>query len=40
MPQLGLDVGGNLNIHIWACSLEIDEQVKKQYSNAYDKTQR
>ena len=20
MPQLGLDVGGNFNIHIWACS--------------------
>ena len=20
MPQLGLDVGGSFNIHIWACS--------------------
>ena len=39
MPQLGLDVGGNFNIHIWAfSSLEIDEQVMWRYSNAYDKT--
>ena len=27
MPQLGLEVGGNFNIHIWACSGETGEQV-------------
>ena len=42
MSQLGLDVGGNFNIHIWACSgdfmLEIDEQVMYPHSKAYNNT--
>ena len=27
MSQLGVDVGGNFIIHIWACSGDLEEQV-------------